>query len=300
MTNPGTFRYPSRSERLRIRGIEYRLRHWGVEGKPRLLLLHGWADVSATFQFVAEHLADHWHLIAPDWRGCGESQWMGQSYLLTDLVLDLNALVAHCFGNEPARVAGHSMGANVACLLAATAPQRIAALATLDAYGSPLESPQRMLDQLAQAVERERHPLDWTFDSLGHLEDRLLRANARLTPAQARFLAGELGEPLPGGRARMRIDVPWRDTFAQLSMAPYYREAFSRIQAPVLLVGASDSYVAHRINRASPGELDARLAAFPRLQHVVLDGTSHNLHHDRPKDVAALLHTFFQGESSRA
>src|SRR4051812_125784 len=110
----------SRTEFVEVRGLRYRLRHWGEEGAPRLILLHGWADVSATFEFIAQRLARRWHLIAPDWRGCGESQWLGQ-YVLPELACDLGLLLTHCFGSRPALIAGHSMGANVAALLAGAA-----------------------------------------------------------------------------------------------------------------------------------------------------------------------------------
>ena len=57
---------PSRSRFLSIRGLRYHLREWGLEGAPKLFMLHGWMDVSASFQFVVDELAADWHVIAPD------------------------------------------------------------------------------------------------------------------------------------------------------------------------------------------------------------------------------------------
>jgi len=62
---------PSRSRFLPVRGLRYHLREWGEPGAPQLLLLHGWMDVSASFQFVVDALRRDWHVIAPDWRGFG-------------------------------------------------------------------------------------------------------------------------------------------------------------------------------------------------------------------------------------
>ena len=57
---------PSRSRYVDIRGLRYHLREWGPAGAPQLLMLHGWMDVSASFQFVVDQLRQAWHVIAPD------------------------------------------------------------------------------------------------------------------------------------------------------------------------------------------------------------------------------------------
>ena len=66
-------RLPSRSEWAAIRHHHYHLRHWGTPqpNNPPLLMLHGWMDVSASFQFVVDALVRPRHIIAPDWRGFG-------------------------------------------------------------------------------------------------------------------------------------------------------------------------------------------------------------------------------------
>jgi len=38
------------------------------------VLLHGWMDVSASFQFVVDAFERDWHVVAPDWRGFGLSE----------------------------------------------------------------------------------------------------------------------------------------------------------------------------------------------------------------------------------
>ena len=65
---------PSRSEFLTIRGLRTHVRHWGREGAPKLFMSHGWMDMSASFQFVVDHLQGDWHVIANDWRGFGLSE----------------------------------------------------------------------------------------------------------------------------------------------------------------------------------------------------------------------------------
>ena len=85
----------SRTEKINIRGLRYNVRHWGDRDAPRLFLLHGWMDSSSTFQFVVDALRQPWHVIAPDWRGYGASQWLSHPYWFPDYYADLDALLDH-------------------------------------------------------------------------------------------------------------------------------------------------------------------------------------------------------------
>jgi pimeloyl-ACP methyl ester carboxylesterase len=86
---------PSTTETLDIRGLRYNVRHWGAADAPKLFLLHGWMDSSATFQFVVDAFRKSWHVIAPDWRGYGESEWLGRPYWFPDYYADLEVLLDH-------------------------------------------------------------------------------------------------------------------------------------------------------------------------------------------------------------
>ncbi|MBS1173205.1 MAG: putative methyl ester carboxylesterase, partial [Proteobacteria bacterium] len=85
------------------------MRRWGADGAPRLFVLHGWMDVGASFQFVVDALEGEWQVIAPDWRGFGESEWTGRPYWFPDYLADLDALLARYSSDEPARLVGASM-----------------------------------------------------------------------------------------------------------------------------------------------------------------------------------------------
>ena len=79
---PGAPMKPSRSEFITVRGLRTHVRHWGREGAPIIFMVHGWMDVGASFQFVADSLAGDWHVIAPDWRGFGLTERAQRRYLL--------------------------------------------------------------------------------------------------------------------------------------------------------------------------------------------------------------------------
>ena len=130
-----TVRKPSSTERVSVRGLEYSVRRWGPADAPKVFLLHGWMDTSATFQFVVDALRHDWQLIAPDWRGYGETTWLHRPYWFPDYYADLEALLAHYAPEGPVRLVGHSMGANIAGIYAGLRPQRVARLAMLDFIG---------------------------------------------------------------------------------------------------------------------------------------------------------------------
>jgi len=59
---------PSQSHIHTIRDLRYHVRTWGDARAPKLFLLHGWMDVSASFQFLVDGLQREWYVIAPDWQ----------------------------------------------------------------------------------------------------------------------------------------------------------------------------------------------------------------------------------------
>ena len=70
---PYAARRPARSRQVRANGLNHHLREWPGTDGPHVLLLHGWMDDSSSWQFLVDCLPASWHLIAPDWRGFGDS-----------------------------------------------------------------------------------------------------------------------------------------------------------------------------------------------------------------------------------
>ena len=95
---------PSRSEFLSLRGLRTHVRHWGSPDAPKLFMLHGWMDISASFQFVVDCLKRDWHVIAPDWRGFGLSERVqADCYWFPDYLGDLDALLDQLAPSESIR-----------------------------------------------------------------------------------------------------------------------------------------------------------------------------------------------------
>src|SRR6266496_3817381 len=121
------FMKPSQSEFVQVRGLRYHCRCWGEERATKLFMLHGWMDVSASFQFLVDALRRDWRVIAPDWRGFGLTEWAkGDGYWFPDYFADLDRLLDHFQAETPATLIGHSMGGNVAAMYAGIRPERVA------------------------------------------------------------------------------------------------------------------------------------------------------------------------------
>lgn len=283
---------PSTCEQVVIRGLRYNIRRWGPVTAPVVFLLHGWMDASATFQFVVDALRREWRVIAPDWRGYGDSEWLGRPYWFPDYYADLDALLAHYSPDAPAQIVGHSMGANIVATYAALRPQRVARFAMLDFLGlkptPEIDAPQQLgkwLDEIG-GTPRLR-----SYRDHDQLARRLLAVNSRLTPERAAFLARFVGRQLPDGRVEMACD-PWH----KVASPTVYRAddamaTWRRVTAPVLMLHAEQGYVQQRFPRDGE-EYQRRTGCFADLRIEWVADAGHNLQHDQPEAVAALLESF--------
>ncbi len=284
----------SRSRFLDIRGLRYHLRTWGDEDAPLLVMLHGWMDVSASFQFVVDALAGDWHVAAPDWRGFGRSErTRSDSYWFPDYLADLDRLLDALSPEAPVRLLGHSMGGNVAMLYAGVRPTRVRALLNLEGFGlregAPTEAPARYarwLDELrAGASLRD-------YASLDEVAARLMKNNPRLTPQRAQFLAPHWSEPDGAGRLRIAGDPAHRIVNPVLYRWTEAAACWRQIAAPVLWVeGAATDALRWAGARA---EVDARRALLRDCTAASIADAGHMLHHDQPHAVAATIEAFLQ------
>ncbi|GIX25913.1 MAG: lipid A export ATP-binding/permease protein MsbA [Caldimonas sp.] len=69
-SHPYVVRRPSESTFLTIRGLRYHVRRWGSPEwvrpeSPALVMLHGWMDVGASFQFVVDAMVSPRYVLAP-------------------------------------------------------------------------------------------------------------------------------------------------------------------------------------------------------------------------------------------
>lgn len=108
----------------------------GNSGKPALLLVHGiGASGAGDWQAVIQQLQDDYYLIAVDLPGFGQTTPGDALYSPENYSQFLEYITNRYFSERPFSIVGHSMGAAVALHYAATYPDRIHHLVTIDTAG---------------------------------------------------------------------------------------------------------------------------------------------------------------------
>jgi len=280
----------SRSEFLRVRGLRYHVRRWGDDRAPALFLLHGWLDVSATWQFVAAGLLPKFQVLAPDWRGFGFTEWPQDAYWFQDYVGDFEALADHYSPKEPMRVVGHSMGGQVASLYAGLRPARVAKLVLLDSLFLPdMEmklAPKRFrawLDELKDP------PGQKTYESFAQLAERVRKQHPDLPPERAEFVARCWGREDGHGRISLCADPKHRMSGPGLYHADESVAVWQNVTAPTLFVDAGKSAFGKML---PPAELRRRRDCFPGAREVRIENGTHMLHFSAPEETARAIASF--------
>jgi len=283
----------SQTEVIDVRGLRYCIRHWGMPDAPRLFFLHGWMDSSPTFQFVVDELCQSWHIIAPDWRGYGDSEWLCKPYWFSDYYADLDSILEQFSKDQPARLVGHSMGANIASTYAGIRPKRVAQLVMVDFLGLKPEKKDDAPTLIGKWLENiSEGPKLRTYHDHKFLARRLMAVNPRLSEKQAHFLSRTVSRTRTDGQIEMACD-PWHKIPSPI---PYRfedsRASWKRIEAEVLMIVADQGYIQQRFG-SDPEEFRSRIESIPDVRVVSIADSGHNVQHDQPKQLATLLEGFF-------
>ncbi len=287
---------PSRSEFIMVRGLRYHIRHWGEVEAPILCMVHGWMDVSASFQFVVDCLQRNWHVIAPDWRGFGLSaNAAADCYWFADYVGDLDAILRHIAPQQAVNLLGHSMGGNVAMLYAGVRPDRVARLINLEGFGMPAahfdQAPQRYARWLDELVVPQTLR---GYTSQAAVAARLQKTNPRLIDARADFLSGHWAAQQPDGSWQILGDSAHKLSSPLLYHVDEVTACWQQIAAPVLWVEAADTDVWRWLGPKETArlEIDRRISFIGNVQTVMIAQAGHMLHHDQPEQLARLIEDF--------
>ena len=269
-------------------GLRLHYADWGNETARPLILIHGGLDHCRNWDAIARELQPHFHIMAPDLRGHGDSEWAkGSSYSLSDNVYDLGRLMRHA-ELEGAAIVGHSMGGMVALAYAGACPDRVSRLAVLDGAFLSGARPAPIAEQMSRWIEQLDRISAYepsAFKTIEEAAQRLSARNRRLTSALALHLA----------RHGVRQDADglhrWKFDHYQRARAPYrlspddYAALWSRIACPTLLMWGDESFL------LDP-EAAGLLAHFKRAELEKITGAGHWLHHDRLDEVQTSLRRF--------
>ena len=307
-------RRPGRSRFIDVRGLRYHVLEWGDASlvsaeRPPLVMLHGWMDVAASFQFVVDALSSDRHVIALDWRGFGltdspaaDTYWMPD--YLGDLDAALDQLVfADGAADRKIDLLGHSMGGNVVMLYAGVRPERIRRLVNLEGFGMPRTKPTQAPKRLLQWLDELKEPaLMRDYASVEEVAERLRKTNPLLSPQRAAWLAphwsrqqaGSGGQP---GRWEILGDPAHKRINPHLYQRDEVLECWKLITAPLMWVEGDQTDVAKWWGtRFTKEEFHERLSVVVNVEKHVLGPAGHMLHHDQPEELAHRLEAFLSGQ----
>ena len=284
---------PSISTYLPVRGLRYHIRAWGDESAPKLFMLHGWMDVSASFQFAVDELRHDWRVIAPDWRGFGLSEWTNEGYWFADYIADLDVLLDHFEPEAPAHIVGHSMGGNIANLYAGIRPERVGKLVLAEGFGLPPTKPEQAPERYAKWLAELRDPPTLRpYANFEEVADRLKKNNPRISDERARFLAPHWAGTRADGSIHLQADPLHKMVHPVLYRAEEAMACWRNIAAPVLWLWGDGEWM-RKWMKGDKSLLDSYRACYASLHEETISDAGHMMHHDQPAEFARAIESFF-------
>jgi pimeloyl-ACP methyl ester carboxylesterase len=261
-----------------------------VSGGLLVLALHGWLDNAASFVPLAAQLPEL-ELVAIDLPGHGHSAHLppGTQYNTPGAICHVLD-VADALGWDRFVLLGHSMGAGIASLTAAAAPERVERLIAIEALGGlrgpENETAQRLREHVRAARALSSRKLRVFPDLAAPIRARMM-ANQLSEPC-ARLLVERGVKPVEGGYSwcsdqRLMLPTAMRLSEAQID------DLLAAIECPTQVIYATPAqpYYPEPLRSQRIGLLrEGRLAVFP--------GT-HHLHMEHPAQVGGVIQGFLAG-----
>jgi pimeloyl-ACP methyl ester carboxylesterase len=276
------------SQRLRLHYVD-----WGNLDAPPLLLVHGGRDHCRNWDWVAEELRRDWHIIAPDLRGHGDSQWsLDGTYTMAGYIYDLAQLV-HQQELAPVTIVAHSLGGNIALRYAGIFPDKVKKLVAIEGLGP---SPKILAERAKETIVERMHK--WVDEQRGlsgrlprrypSIEDafrRMQEENKHLSPEQARHLTQHGVNQNEDGSYSWKFDNYVR-SWPPYDMTQQDQELlWASIACPTLLIYGKESWASNPLE-------DGRARHFKTAQVVSVERAGHWVHHDRLDEFLDLVRNF--------
>lgn len=242
-----------------VDGLRLRYLEWGKTGSEPIVLVHGFSSTADAWRRVGQVLEPEYHVIAPDLRGHGQSEWdPRERYSDDQLASDVRVLVKH-LQLSAFTLIGHSMGGAVAFTYAGTYPEDVKRLIIEDSAPLP---PGRMLTELRTS-----------FASRDEVAQSVRTANPTMSEEAVQGRVDVYYRQNPDGTWGFRADVVGVRRGRGAHDAEKSWQNVRKVQAPTLVIraGAEPALVsqetAERLTRENP-----------RIQVVTVPGAGHNIH----------------------
>ena len=279
---------------LNIRGLNYHIQEWGKPEKALIVLLHGWMDCGATFKFMADYLTQDYYLVAPDWRGFGNTEH-APGYWFPDYFADLEVILDHYSPHAPANLVGHSMGGNIALMYAGIHPHRVSKVLSLEALGmAPTisqEAPEKYRRWMREITSQEPSKVYPNFDTLCY---SVHKGNPDLEPEVVIELAYLWGEAYgDAGAYRLKHDHAHRYANPVRYNFDDVLAVWKEVTAKVGLVMATRSNFYQRFTQLGRMDEASKVLRINETDYYEVPDCGHMLHIEQPKSTAECILKFF-------
>ena len=268
-----------------VNGLDLHWLDWGKSHLPKVLLLHGGSLTAHTWDMAVLGLRDHYHFVALDQRGHGDTGWTDEGDLARDqgdlMLADTTAFVDHLGWTDFALV-GMSMGGINTIRYAARHSDRLRAVGIVDVAPVSMAEGQREMADYREAT-----------DVLDDFEDFVSRSKTFMphrAEAHLRYSLYHSLKQLPGGGYTWKRDR--RPRGPELTDAEQARrtaerwDEVARITVPTVLFRGANSKI------LSADAAAQMIETLPDGRLVTIPSATHNVHSDNPVDFAAALHEF--------
>ena len=253
------------------------------EAQRKLLAIHGWMDNAASFDRLLPHLPN-FHSVAMDLPGHGLSQHRSEdgNYSFINWPIDV-VHVIEALSWEKLTLVGHSLGASIACFVAAVCPKKIERLVLIEGLG-PLtkgsDDPVTSLQNHIKDNDKYRGKKPPVYKDLDILiEKRRSVGNLRREDAQI-LIERSVRKTAEGYQwcidNRLRTSSPVRLTEEQVL------SVLGKIECPVVLFKAQSGIPYNE------EQVKKRCAAMKQLEIHEIPG-SHHMHMEYPEQIAAFV-----------
>ncbi len=293
----------SRTSFIRLRQLNYHVREWGTPrpGQLPLFMVHGWMDVSASFQFVVDAMQQDRHIISPDWRGFGLTD-VGEvdTFWYPDYLADLDALIDHFVPEGQIDLLGHSMGGTVVSMYAGARPERIRRLINLEGFGlaatKPSQAPGRYAKWLNEVKAARQGEMNLrSYPDSDAVAQRLIKTNPRLSLDKAQWLAQHWAQQNSNGEWEILGHPAHKVINPYLFRVDEMLAIYQSISAPVLNVEASQNDLEKWWQgKYTQEEFHERIKQIKDIHSITIQDAGHMMHHDQPQILAQHIEAFLQ------
>jgi pimeloyl-ACP methyl ester carboxylesterase len=133
----GALAAPREERTVEVEGCPIHYLRWGDPARPGLVLVHGGAAHAHWWSFLAPQLTHHYHVVAPDMSGHGDSG-RREEYPREIWAREVLAVAEHAGFAGPPVLVGHSLGGLVSIVAASLYGNRLAGAIIVD---SPVRAP---------------------------------------------------------------------------------------------------------------------------------------------------------------